>query len=92
MSVLIGVSAAHHFRNRPEEDLKIKRKTPIADVPQVKIKPPLHRLDLSGPTTATMNLCPSRNARLYMVAKRVVRKLTAIVGIMRYCVWARPDQ
>src|SRR5215467_15953511 len=77
---------------RPEENLQVQPEAPVGDVPEVQFNPPLHKADRRRLAAKPVNLGPSGNPRLHMLAVRIIRDQAAILSVMRKRMWPRSNE
>src|SRR4029077_15653487 len=87
----IRISAQGH-QSRSQKYPQIASKTPIIDIPQIKLDSLLHLMKLSRRTSAPVDLSKSGDARLDVMTKRVTGDQSSVFIIMSDCMGTWSDQ
>src|SRR6266700_2624747 len=73
-SILIGVALTKNLRNCLHQDLYIKPKAPIVNVPEIHLYPPRNLINRRSSTSQSIDLRPPSHSWLDVMSKRIVLK------------------
>src|ERR1700682_1862557 len=71
-SPLVGIATEQYLNGSLEQNRKVKRETPIVDIPKIVFDASFDRRGSGSRSPASVHLCPSCQPRLYTAPKRVI--------------------
>ena len=69
---LVSVLALGNLNNRHQRDFEVERKTPVVNIPEIKLEPFFDVSNGAGSSAEAVDLGPSGNARLDVVSIGIV--------------------
>src|SRR5258708_6326553 len=91
-SLLVSRGLSQSHDGCLQHDSQIQQQAPIVYIPKIVIYPTLHLFDGTGFTSMAVDLCPSRQARLDVMAERVLGDQFFVFGVVRHGMGARTDE